>query len=92
MRKIKKLSQEKLAEIADVHPTYIGKIERGEMNPSVVFLEKIAKAFNLSLSELFTFSNDHRIVNADNQEINKLIEFLNDAIGIAKDYRTKKKH
>ena len=88
LRKINKLSQEKLAEKADVHPTYIGKIERGEMNPSTVFLEKIAKAFNLSVSELFTFPDDKKLASAKRQDINKLIEFLNDAIEVAKRYKT----
>ncbi len=87
LRKINKLSQEKLAEKADVHTTYIGKIERGDMNPSVVFLEKIAKAFNISLPELFTFPDDKKLTNANAQDINKLIKFLNDAIDVAKRYK-----
>ncbi len=33
--------------------TYIGGIERGERNVSVVNVEKIAKALRISLSELF---------------------------------------
>jgi transcriptional regulator with XRE-family HTH domain len=79
--------QEKLAEKADVHPTYIGKIERGDMNPSVVFLEKIAKAFNISLPELLAFPDDKKLTNATAQDINKLITFLNDAIDVAKRYK-----
>lgn len=47
------LSQEKLAEKAGVHPTYIGQLERGEKNVSVENVEKISKALNVSLSTLF---------------------------------------
>jgi transcriptional regulator with XRE-family HTH domain len=87
LRKLNKLSQEQLAEKADVHPTYIGKIERGDMNPSVVFLEKIAKVFNMSLSEFLTFPDTKKISSAKSQDINKLIEFLQDALDVAKEYK-----
>jgi len=88
LRKLNKFSQEKLADKADVHPTYIGKIERGEMNPSVVFLDKIAKAFNISLPELFVFPDDKKLTSAKTEDINKLIKFLNDALEVAKRYKT----
>jgi len=48
-----KLSQEKLAEIAGCHPTYIGQLERGEKNATLESIEKIASALNIPLSELF---------------------------------------
>lgn len=47
------LSQEKLAELSGVHPTYIGQLERGEKNATLESIEKIAKALNISLSQLF---------------------------------------
>jgi transcriptional regulator with XRE-family HTH domain len=46
------LSQEKLAERADLHWTYIGGIERGERNVSLVNIVKIAKALKSRVSEL----------------------------------------
>ena len=49
----KKLSQEKLAELAGCHCTYIGQIERGEKNATIESIEKIASALNVSLSKLF---------------------------------------
>ena len=45
-------SQEKLAEFAGCHPTYIGQIERGEKNVSLENLAKISSALNVPLSEL----------------------------------------
>ena len=47
-----KWSQEKLAEKADLHPNYIGDIERGEENVSVDALMRIATAMSLSLNKL----------------------------------------
>ncbi len=53
VRKSKALTQERLAEIVEVHRTYIGFIEQGKRNPSVGNVHKIAKALGISLHELF---------------------------------------
>jgi transcriptional regulator with XRE-family HTH domain len=58
-KKIKKLriqknwSQERLAEETDFHRTYIGMIERGERNLSLLNIQKFADAFNLPIEDLF---------------------------------------
>jgi len=46
------LSQEKLAEYADVHRNYIGRVERCEINISLIQLAKIAIGLNVKPSEL----------------------------------------
>lgn len=46
------LSQEKLAERAGVHRTYIGMIERAEKNITLASIEKIAKALGLKMEYL----------------------------------------
>ena len=46
-------SQERLAEISGCHPTYIGQVERGEKNPTLESIEKIASALKVSMSKLF---------------------------------------
>ena len=51
-RLAKKLSQEALAEKADVHPTYIGLLERGQRVPGIDVAERIANALGLKLSQL----------------------------------------
>lgn len=43
------LSQEVLADRADVHRTYVGQIERAEKNVSIDSMEKLAKAVDLPL-------------------------------------------
>ncbi|MBQ8459019.1 helix-turn-helix transcriptional regulator [bacterium] len=48
----RKLSQEKLAELADLNKNSIGFIERGESSPTAETLAKIADAFNITFSEL----------------------------------------
>lgn len=47
------LSQEVLAEQAGLHRTYISEIERGEVNPSLEIVDRLAKALNISISRLF---------------------------------------
>lgn len=56
LRVAKGLSQEKLAELADLHRTYIGSIERGERNVSLENVEKIATALRVRPSQLLADS------------------------------------
>ncbi len=51
-RKERQLSQEKLAELAGLHRTYIGMIERAEKNITLCNIEKIARALDLEIGEL----------------------------------------
>lgn len=46
------LSQEELAHEADSNRTYISDVERGRRNPSILVVERIAKALGKSLGEL----------------------------------------
>jgi transcriptional regulator with XRE-family HTH domain len=49
----KGLSQEALAEKADLDPTYISGIERGVRNPSVLSIVRIAEALEIESADLF---------------------------------------
>ena len=46
------VSQELLAEMASLHRTYIGSVERGERNVSIDNMENIANALNVSLRDM----------------------------------------
>lgn len=51
------ISQERLAELAELHRTYISDIERGEVNPSLETIDKLAKALDISIAQLFADYN-----------------------------------
>ena len=52
LRKAKGLSQEQLAERTGLHRTYIGGIERGERNVSLINIVRLANALEVSPSDL----------------------------------------
>lgn len=56
VRKSKKLSQMKLAEIVDMNFNYIGQIERGEANVTIHTIRVLANALDIEVKELFNFT------------------------------------
>ena len=48
----KGLSQEALAEAADIHHTYVGLLERGRRRPTIEVADRIARALGRSLSTM----------------------------------------
>jgi len=55
LRMAKQLSQEKLANLADIPLSQIGRIERGEINATISTSEVIAHALGMELHQLFIF-------------------------------------
>ena len=53
LRQQKGLSIESLALEAEINRNYLGDLERGTRNPTLVVLNKIAKALDIDLSVLF---------------------------------------
>lgn len=55
LREERGLTQEELAGKAGMHFTYVGQIERGLRNPSLVNIRRLAKALNVSGGKLLPF-------------------------------------
>jgi transcriptional regulator with XRE-family HTH domain len=53
LRTQKKLSQEALAGLAGIHTNVVGRLERGDYNPSVLILSAIVAKLGVTLEELF---------------------------------------
>ena len=52
LRREKRLSQEELADRANIHQTYLSGVERGKRNPSVMVLQRIAQALEADVEDL----------------------------------------
>lgn len=56
------ISQEKLAELAGLHPTYVGMVERGVRNPTIDVAARLAKALKVALPKLISEAQSQRLV------------------------------
>ena len=65
LRLMKSISQEDLALQAEINPAYFGQVERGLKCPTIDTLYKIAKALEISLSELLRIDAHISTVNQD---------------------------
>jgi transcriptional regulator with XRE-family HTH domain len=54
LRNERGLSQEAFADLCGLHRTYIGSVERGEQNLSLVNIGRLAATLGVSLAELFS--------------------------------------
>lgn len=68
IRKEKGLTQEDLAEMADLQHSYIGGVERGERNISLLTLEKITNGLDVSPSLVFNFADTNISENLLNKQ------------------------
>jgi len=51
-RQRKGISQERLAEVAGLHRTYVSSVERGKRNISLMNIERLATALGVAMSDL----------------------------------------
>lgn len=70
------ISQEELAERANLHRTYISDVERGARNVSLESIEKLAHALDVSVSTLFPLLNGHAGAAGVNGRGRNLVEVL----------------
>ena len=62
------LTQQALAEKADISISFLGAIERGKKSPTIDVLQKLATALNITLGELVSFHNASAQENATEKE------------------------
>ncbi len=90
LRKINRMSQERLAEKADLSTNFVGALERAEKEPKFTTLVKIAKAFNVSIAELLSFPDDKKVKSAKPELLDKAGEVLRLTLDLLQGYKTEK--
>ncbi len=55
LRMERELTQEQLAALVRIHPTYVGKLEAGKCNLSIKMLFRISRALKVTLYDIFEF-------------------------------------
>lgn len=55
LRDVRGWSQSDLSHEAEMDVGYIGKIERGQVNPGLIYITKLAQAFGLQIWELMKY-------------------------------------
>ena len=60
LRQQRGFTQEEMAERAELHATYIGQVERGEKNLTLLSMEKLLGALDISFSEFFEYIEEER--------------------------------
>ncbi len=72
LRKSKNLTQEQLGGKAGINYKHLGAIERGDENPSLSVLDRIAEALGVEIQELFRFQHEE----TDPAKLRKMIADL----------------
>lgn len=73
-RKLRALSQEKLAEKLDISVKHLSTMETGKVFASADLIEKIAKELNVSLSALFYTPDEKSMDSSDFAKIDMILE------------------
>ena len=73
-RKLRKLSQEQLAEKLDISVKHLSTMETGKVFASAELIEKIAKELDISISALFYTDNDKTCDESDFSKIESILE------------------
>jgi transcriptional regulator with XRE-family HTH domain len=77
LRQARGLTQERLGELADLNYKYLGSVERGEGNPSLLVLERIAVALGVELSDLLRFVHEETNLKTLRKSLDHLLSSAN---------------
>ncbi len=73
LRQARRLTQQELGERAGLNYKYLGAVERGQENPSLVVLERIARGLGVDLVDLFHFAHEETTPKTLRRNVNRLL-------------------
>ena len=76
LRKDRGLSQEQLGERANIHPKYLGEVERGTGNPSFEILTRLAGALEVDLATLVGDELQRMAVEDVRADVHRMVDGL----------------
>jgi transcriptional regulator with XRE-family HTH domain len=78
LRRLRGLTQEQLAERIDINPKYLSSVERGEENPTLDLLLRLAEGLQVELPELFQYAPEGESRDRLRQKVEGLIADLSE--------------
>jgi transcriptional regulator with XRE-family HTH domain len=70
------ITQEKLAELADISTSFLAYIEGGRKKPSLATVAKLASALNVPVSELFDEKAVSGLPDSNQKDVGKILKLL----------------
>lgn len=81
LRNMRDMTQQQLAESADMSISFLGMIERGKKSPTVETIQKMADALDVTLSELMNFDSGVKLLGDDKTvQLRRLLSEYTDKI------------
>jgi len=81
LRQEQKLTQEKLAELADIHPTFLAKIAAGQRLPSLEVIGRLAGALGVPVASVVSATDDLEGASPEDRLIDELVALLKGCTG-----------
>lgn len=76
LRQDRRLTQEELAELAEIHPTFLAKIEAGQRLPSLVVIKRLANALGVPTASIVSTVDECEWASPEDRVVDELVAHL----------------
>lgn len=76
LRQDRQLTQEELAERAEIHPTFLAKIEGGQRLPSLVVIKRLAGALGVPVASIVSTIDEREGASPEDRVVDELVALL----------------
>lgn len=81
LRQDRRLTQEELAELAEIHPTFLAKIEAGQRLPSLVVIKRLANALGVPTASIVSAVDECEWASPEDRVADELVALLKGCTG-----------